>query len=91
MLPSPRPFVSGALVVVLMVSSTALFLLVHAVDAHAATNLVRNPGLETGDLAGWNCEAGSGVIHSLVHSGSEAFVEPPEHASVAAAFQDCLR
>lgn len=37
----------------------------------AASNLVTNPGFETGDLTGWSCSLGSNV-GSPVHSGSHA-------------------
>ncbi|GAB2688872.1 carbohydrate binding domain-containing protein [Kitasatospora kifunensis] len=37
------------------------------------TNLVVNSGFESGDLTGWNCDAGTaGVVTSPVHSGSYA-------------------
>ena len=43
-----------------------------AADA-AATNLIANPGLETGSLSPWSCDAGTGsVVGSPVHSGSYA-------------------
>jgi hypothetical protein len=53
---------------------TALAAGVLALPAHpalAATNLVANPGLETGNLSGWTCSQGS-VVTSPVHSGSFA-------------------
>ena len=46
-------------------------ILTTASPASAATNLVTNPGFETGDLSGWSCSLGSDVT-SPVHSGSHA-------------------
>jgi Fibronectin type III domain/Carbohydrate binding domain len=43
-----------------------------APDATAATNLVTNPGFETGTLSGWTCSAQGSVVTSPVHSGSYA-------------------
>jgi hypothetical protein len=40
--------------------------------ATAATNLVSNPGFETGTLSGWTCSAGDSAVGSPVHSGSYA-------------------
>jgi hypothetical protein len=40
--------------------------------ASAATNLVSNPGFETGTLSGWTCSAQDSVVGSPVHSGSYA-------------------
>ena len=40
--------------------------------ASAATNLLTNPGFETGTLSGWTCSATDHVTGSPVHSGSDA-------------------
>jgi hypothetical protein len=41
--------------------------------ADAATDLIANPGLETGTLSPWSCDTGTGsVVGSPVHSGSYA-------------------
>src|SRR5215469_16681786 len=42
------------------------------VPASAATNLLSNPGFETGSLSGWNCSSIDSVTTSPVHSGSNA-------------------
>ena len=43
-----------------------------AAPASAATNLLANPGFETGTLSGWTCSAADHVTGSPVHSGSGA-------------------
>jgi chitinase len=40
--------------------------------AAAATNLLTNPGFESGNLSGWTCSAADSVAQSPVHSGSYA-------------------
>ncbi len=46
--------------------------LIGPVAAIAATNLVANPGFETGTLSGWSCSALDSVVTAPVHSGSDA-------------------
>src|SRR5215217_5613950 len=44
-----------------------------ATTADAATNLLVNPGLETGALSPWTCAGGLGsVVSSPVHGGTKA-------------------
>ncbi|MBO0778399.1 MAG: carbohydrate binding domain-containing protein [Ktedonobacteraceae bacterium] len=43
----------------------------------AASNLVTNPGFETGNLSGWSCDAGDAVVSSPVHSGTHALRMSP--------------
>src|SRR5215467_13906419 len=40
--------------------------------AFAATNLLTNPGFETGSLSGWTCSSIDSVTTSPVHSGTHA-------------------
>src|SRR5215472_1070052 len=40
--------------------------------ASAATNLLANPGFETGSLSGWSCSSLDSVTNNPVHSGSFA-------------------
>ena len=51
---------------------TVLGLTAAAAPASAATNLLANPGFETGTLSGWTCSATDHVTGSPVHSGSGA-------------------
>ncbi|MFE0459550.1 carbohydrate binding domain-containing protein [Kitasatospora sp. NPDC058965] len=64
----PRALTALAATLALLVGGGAL-----AVGAQAdATNLVTNPGFESG-LTGWSCDAGTGsTVSSPVHSGSHA-------------------
>jgi chitinase len=62
-------------------SATAFFLVNHAAGVHAASNLVTNPGFETGNLSGWTCDAGDTVVTSPVHSGSYALQENPSSST----------
>jgi hypothetical protein len=44
----------------------------------ASSNLLANPGFETGSLSGWTCDAGTAtVVTSPVHSGSYALGATP--------------
>jgi chitinase len=44
---------------------------------HAASNLVTNPGFETGNLSGWSCDPTNTVVSSPVHNGSFALQATP--------------
>ncbi|WP_188316911.1 carbohydrate binding domain-containing protein [Solihabitans fulvus] len=57
-----------ALVAFAVASATAVTL---TGTADADSNLLANPGFETGDLTGWSCAAGS-VVNAPVHTGAHA-------------------
>lgn len=46
-------------------------------QANAATNLVTNPGFETGNTSGWSCSGTASTVSSPVHSGSSALSASP--------------
>ncbi len=52
--------------------ATAVIPLLAAAPASAATNLLANPGFETGTTAGWTCSSLDTAVTSPVHSGSHA-------------------
>ncbi len=55
-----------------------------AAPASAATNLLTNPGFETGNLTGWSCDAGTATIVSTpVHSGTHALAGTPTSNATA--------
>jgi hypothetical protein len=55
-----------------------------ALPAAADSNLLTNPGFETGDLSGWSCDPGTGaVVSSPVHSGSHALAGTPSSSDDA--------
>jgi hypothetical protein len=68
----PRPLthlLAGSAAVLL---AGAFALTASVMPASAATNLLANPGFETGSLSGWNCSSIDSVTSSPVHSGSHA-------------------
>jgi chitinase len=81
--PRRRRFLAagGAIALATAVVATA----VTAVPAIAAsTNLLTNPGFETGTLSGWTCDAGTAAVAtSPVHSGSDALVGTPTSSDTA--------
>ncbi|MBF9067731.1 chitinase [Streptacidiphilus fuscans] len=77
-MPSPRA-VNAALASVAALGLGLTGLVALSGGASAATaNLVVNPGFETGTLANWTCDAGTGAVTtSTVHSGSYALAATP--------------
>ncbi|MCT9933621.1 carbohydrate binding domain-containing protein [Planotetraspora sp. A-T 1434] len=59
------PIIAGALAVLL------LFLGLGAMTASAATNLLANPGFESG-LSSWSCAAGDSVVSGGAHGGTSS-------------------
>ncbi len=47
----------------------------------SGSNLVSNPGFETGSLSPWTCNAGDAVVSSPVHSGSHALEVAPTNST----------
>jgi len=52
-------------------------ILLPGVSAAAGSNLVNNPGFETGSTSGWSCGSTTSVVTSPVHSGSYALSGTP--------------
>ena len=74
--------VTGALA--LAGSGLAAVVFAAAPATAAASNLLSNPGFETGTLSGWSCDAGTAsVVSSPVHSGSYALAATPTSADDA--------
>ena len=60
------------------------FTVVDSTASADATNLVANPGFESGNLSGWTCDAGTAsVAASPVHSGSYALAAVPTGSDTA--------
>jgi chitinase len=57
--------------------------LLAASTANAATNLVTNPGFETGNTSGWSCSGTAAAVSSPVHSGSFALSASPSSSDDA--------
>jgi fibronectin type III domain protein/carbohydrate binding protein with CBM4/9 domain len=55
-----------------VLTTGALALTASVMPASAATNLLANPGFETGTLSGWSCSTIDSVTASPVHSGTHA-------------------
>ncbi|MBX5457641.1 MAG: carbohydrate binding domain-containing protein, partial [Thermogemmatispora sp.] len=79
-LPPLRPrFLLILLSALLIVSglAAALFLRWTGGAFAAGSNLVTNPGFESGDLSGWSCDPGDTVVTAPVHSGHYALQMNP--------------
>ena len=63
---------AAAAISVMLVAMFGLAAVAAVPAATAATNLVSNPGFETGTLSGWTCSAKDSAVGSPVHSGSYA-------------------
>ncbi|GHO46793.1 chitinase [Ktedonospora formicarum] len=70
--------------IIVVVMSCAGYLVFSGWSGHvfaADSNLVTNPGLETGNLSGWNCDTGDSVVGSPVHSGTHALQLTPSSST----------
>jgi chitinase len=78
-----RPAVRMSAILVLLIGSLGAIILFHTgLPAYAATsNLVTNPGFETGNLSGWSCDSGDTVVSTPVHSGSYALQIQPTNST----------
>jgi hypothetical protein len=86
-MPSPLRSRRGLAVVAALVLAGALTAVVTTAAnqaSAASTNLITNPGFETGDTSGWSCDAGTvAVVSSPVHAGSHALVGTPNSSAFA--------
>ncbi len=83
MSPTHRRLLYTSLSAFLVICSAGVVLFASwASNAFAAgSNLVTNPGFETGSLSGWTCDAGDAVVTSPVHSGSYALQMNPSSST----------
>jgi chitodextrinase len=68
----PVPLGRAIVVMAGILLTAVLVPLLAAGPASAQTNLLANPGFETGTTAGWTCSTLDTVVSSPVHSGSHA-------------------
>jgi Fibronectin type III domain/Carbohydrate binding domain len=68
----PRPLTRLLAGSAAVLTAGAFVLTASIMSASAATNLLANPGFETGSLSGWSCSTIDSVTASPVHSGTHA-------------------
>lgn len=79
---SRRLLMLTSVIALFILSGAGALLMTHLTSAFAdTTNLVTNPGFETGNLTGWSCDAGNIVITSPVHSGTHALQLNPSNST----------
>lgn len=79
---SHRLLMLTSVIALCILSGAGALLMTHWTSAFAdSTNLVTNPGFETGNLTGWSCDAGNTVITSPVHSGTYALQLSPSSST----------
>jgi chitinase/chitodextrinase len=61
-----------------VVAACASVALLPGVSSAASSNLVNNPGFETGTTSGWSCGSSAAIVTSPVHSGSYALSDTPQ-------------
>jgi len=84
-LPPRRRRITSAVSVAACVGLATAGLFAFSAGAQAASsNLVQNPGFETGTLSPWSCTSNNGsVVTSPVHSGSYALLATPSNSDDA--------
>ncbi len=68
-------------VLLVVISTAATLFFNQPAKVLAASNLVTNPGFETGNLNSWSCDAGNVVVTTPVHSGSHALQLTPSNST----------
>ncbi|HEX6499204.1 MAG TPA: glycosyl hydrolase family 18 protein [Micromonosporaceae bacterium] len=76
----PALLAAAAAAVVTLAVATVVGL---AQPAQATSNILTNPGFETGTLTGWQCDAGDSVTTGHAHSGSYALAGTPTSSATA--------
>ena len=61
-----------------VIAACASVALLPGASSAASSNLVSNPGFETGSTSGWSCGSSASVVTSPVHSGSYALSNTPQ-------------
>src|SRR5690348_16230766 len=67
--PSRRLLFPSLTLLLLLVTILGLLFFNWTPNAQAATNLVTNPGFETGNLSNWTCSSTDSVVSSPAHGG----------------------
>src|ERR1051326_2248356 len=81
--PSRRLQFTALTLLLLLVTILGLFFFNRTPNAQAATNLVTNPGFESGNLSNWTCSSTDSVVSSPVHSGSFALAAAANNSDTA--------
>ena len=77
----PRRLAAAAVALTLTAGGAGLVTVLAGPAGAATTNLLTNPGFESGNLSGWSCDAGAAsVVTSPVHSGGDALAGAPNNS-----------
>ena len=78
---SPRRLAAAAVALALTAGGVGLVTVLAVPAGAATTNVLTNPGFESGSLSGWSCDAGAAsIVTSPVHSGSYALAGAPNNS-----------